>query len=282
MQQTLIKKFISEPLVHFLVIALVFFVVYDLINPTPLDDDKIIKVSNNRIEQLKTGFEKTWTRKPTAQELDKMVESYALDEIYAREAKALGLDENDGVIKRRLRQKMEFILQDLSALKAPSDNELTTYLQNNKKKYQQDNIYSFEQVYLMTNRTEQEIEQLVKKQQQRIKQGQKPLGDSSMLPTSIVGAITYQVNRQFGQEFNRFLDKSPLNQWTGPVKSGLGLHFIKVSARTAGQVPALTSIKNQLIKDWHYQQNQEFKESYQQKLLEQYQIKINKPLENQG
>ncbi len=276
MSQTLLKKIISEPLVHFLVIASLFFVIYDYLNPQSFDETKIITVSSNRIEQLKKGFEKTWTRAPTELELKKIIESYALDEIYAREANTLGLGENDEVIRRRLRQKMEFILQDMSVLQQPSEQELSDFYQNNIAAYRDDNQYSFEQVYIMTNRTETSLALVLTEQKQRIKDGRKPQGDISTLPRQMSKASSHQINRQFGFNFNLFLDQAPLNKWTKPIKSGLGLHFIKLSQRSVGAVSALAEIKEAVIKDWRYQQSKVFIESYQKNLLKQYQINIDR------
>lgn len=274
MPQTPIKNFLREPLVHFLFIAVLFFVVYDVLNPQAIDDSKRINVSNNRIEQLKRGFEKTWTRAPTEQELEKIIESYALDEIYAREAKALGLDENDEVIRRRLRQKMEFILQDMSILQQPSSQALNDFYQNNLDKYRQGNRYSFEHVYMMTNRSADELEQLITQQKALIAQGETPQSDSSMLPKNFINKLAHQITRQFGIGFDFSLDEAPLNQWSGPIKSGLGLHFIKVSQRTTGDAQPLSLIQERVIKDWRYQQNKQFIDSYQKGLLKQYQINI--------
>ena len=274
MSQSLLKKIITEPLVHFLVIALLFFVIYDTLNPQIFDESKIINVSSNRIDQLQKGFKKTWSRAPNEKELKKMISNYAFDEIYAREAKALGLSENDEVIRRRLRQKMEFILQDMSILHTPTEQELNDFYQQNIDKYRQDDQYTFEQVYIMTNRSETEIEQKITEQMQRIEQGEKPQGDTSMLPSKITNILAHQANRQFGVGFSYALNDAPINQWVGPVKSGLGLHFIKVTQHFQGNAPVLSDIKSVVLKDWRYQQNKLFVEDYQTNLLTQYQINI--------
>jgi len=275
-----LKKILTEPLLHFILIALLFFVFYDFINPEVVDDSKIITISNNRIDQLKRGFEKTWTREPTDQELEKIIESYALDEIYAREASALGLGDNDEVIRRRLRQKMEFILQDMSVLQQPSAQELRNYYQNNINKYKQESQYSFQQVYILKNRPKKQLTEIINQQKQRILIGKIPRGDSSMLPTTVDNKSSHQINRQFGIGFNVFLDDLPLNQWSGPIKSGLGLHFINVSQRNPGSISALSEIKNLVIKDWRYQQNKIFIESYQDSLLKQYQLNVESSRDN--
>ncbi len=274
--KTVLKKLLHEPLIHFLFISICFFFIYDLLNPQTADESKIITISQNRVGLLIQGFEKTWTRKPTAQELTKMINGYALNEIYSREAIALGLGENDEVIRRRLRQKMEFILQDMSALQQPSTKDLAEFFQQYSENYQAEASYSFEQKYLTTNRSNQQLQQLIAKQKQRISSGKNPLGDTSLIATEFSDMSAYQINRQFGKNFNEELDKTPLNQWTGPVKSGLGLHFVKVSQRIEGEILPLKQVKEKVIEDWQHQQSKDFTNNYQQELLAQYDVIVAK------
>ncbi len=274
--RTAFKKLIHEPLIHFLFISICFFFIYDLLNPQTADESKIITISQNRVDLLTQGFVKTWTRKPTSQELAKMIDGYALNEIYSREAIALGLGENDEVIRRRLRQKMEFILQDMSALQQPSADDLAQFFHQNSTNYQAEASYSFEQKYITTNRSNQQLKQLIAKQKQRISSGQNPQGDTSLMATEFSDVSAYQINRQFGKNFNKELDKVDLNQWIGPIKSGLGLHFIKVSQRIAGEISPLSQIKEKVIEDWQHQQSIDFTNNYQQELLAQYQVIVAK------
>ena len=50
------------------------------------------------------------------------------EEVYYREALALGLDKDDSIVRRRLQQKMEFVSDDVAAQAAPTDAELNAYL----------------------------------------------------------------------------------------------------------------------------------------------------------
>lgn len=278
--KTALKKLLHEPLIHFLFISISFFFIYDLLNPQTADESKIITISQNRVGLLTQGFEKTWTRKPTAQELTKMIDGYALNEIYSREAVALGLGENDEVIRRRLRQKMEFILQDMSALQQPSTKDLAEFFHQHSENYQAEASYSFEQKYITTNRSNQQLKQLIAKQKQRISSGQNPQGDTSLIATAFSDVSAYQINRQFGKNFNEELDKTPLNQWVGPVKSGLGLHFVKVSQRIEGEILPLKQVKEKVIEDWQHQKSIDFTNNYQQELLTQYDVIVAKQESN--
>ena len=124
------KKILSEPLFHFFIIALVFFAIHLSINPDE-QEALVIDVSDEKVAQLQQHFVKTWQREPTQQEIAALVRNFTLDEIYYREAMALGLGENDNVIRRRLRQKMEVLVQDISALNVPTEQTLNEFYQEN-------------------------------------------------------------------------------------------------------------------------------------------------------
>lgn len=273
----MIKKIISEPLLHFIALSLCFFIVYNALNPQTVGVDKIITITDSRVEQLYARFEKTWQRVPAKEEKQKLIRSYALDEIYAREAQALGLGDNDAVVKRRLRQKMEFMLEDMSALKIPSDMVLQQFYQDNSADYRSQNQYSFSQCYFSTDRPEEELQEIIDKQKKVIAQGEDPVGDNSLLPAVMNKALVSQIERQFGTDFTLKLKQASLQEWVGPVASGLGLHFVKVTERTLGELPALEKVKSKVLSDWRYDENKRVKDEYEQALLEQYQIDVTTP-----
>ena len=123
-----LRRLLKEPLIRFAVLGLLIFAVNGLVNraasPPP---DKIV-VTSPKIEQLASLFANTWQRPPSAAELKGLIDDYVKEEIYVREAVKLGIDQDDSVIRRRLRQKMEFFDDDLANSLAPTDDELETYL----------------------------------------------------------------------------------------------------------------------------------------------------------
>ena len=122
------KNLFREPLLHFLLIGAGLFLVFRLAKQNDADEsDQRIVVTAGRIDQLETVFEKTWQRPPTKEELQGLVNDFVLEEAYYRRAVAMGIDRNDTIIRRRLRQKLEF-LTDTASLLEPTDDELATYL----------------------------------------------------------------------------------------------------------------------------------------------------------
>lgn len=269
----MIKKILLEPLTHFILIALGFFIAYDLLTPSQTSLNSVT-ISSGRVEQLKNRFEKVWQRAPTEEELNELIENYALDEIYTLEARALGLDINDGVVRKRLRKKMEFMLQDMAALNPPSDQELQDFYQQHADKYKTGNNYTFSQIFISVDRHQAELERIITEQQHRISTQQAPQGESILLPSRIKSSTDAQVISLFGEVFISALKKAPLNEWHGPARSGLGVHFIKVEHRTPSKLPALEAVRDKVSTDWRYFKNKEFKKQFEENLLQQYQVTV--------
>ncbi|WP_112477920.1 hypothetical protein [Vibrio variabilis] len=139
---------VKEPLCHFLAISALLFVVYDQVAPEPVAPSESITISDARIEQMYNRFEKLWHRPPSDIEMTGLIDDYLLDEIYALEARELGLDKGDGVIKKRLRQKMEFMLFDIAGAVPPKKHELQEYLEHNAERYTIPESYDLEVISL--------------------------------------------------------------------------------------------------------------------------------------
>jgi hypothetical protein len=122
------RRLAREPLLHFLLLGGVIFGVFALVSRNDASRPGEIVVTEGRIASLGTAFARVWHRPPTGPELDGLMRDYVRDEVLAREALALGLDRDDTIIRRRLRQKLEFVSEDVAALAEPTEEQLHTYL----------------------------------------------------------------------------------------------------------------------------------------------------------
>jgi len=123
----LAKRLLKEPLVHFLVLGALIFAGHGLLGRDGARAPGRIVVSQGQLESMRVGFTRTWQRAPTNEEWEGLIRDRVREEVYSREAMALGLDKDDTVIRRRLREKMEFITDDIAALAEPGDNELSAF-----------------------------------------------------------------------------------------------------------------------------------------------------------
>ena len=122
------KRWLREPLLHFLAIGAVLWAASSLLEePAGPSDDELV-VSEGRIEQLVAVFLKTRQRLPTRSELDALIEDWIREELAYREGTAMGLDRDDTIVRRRVRQKLEFFVEGLTDQIDPEDEDLQEYL----------------------------------------------------------------------------------------------------------------------------------------------------------
>ena len=71
-----------------------------------------------------------WQGPPTPAELEGLIEAHIREEVLYREARALGLEQDDTIVRRRMAQKMEFLFEDLAPLAEPTEEELRVFLED--------------------------------------------------------------------------------------------------------------------------------------------------------
>jgi hypothetical protein len=280
------KRILREPLLHFLLLGTVIFAAYGLVSKRGSNEPGKIVISEGQIAAMAEGFTRTWRRPPTRDELEGLIKDRVQEEVYCREAMALGLDKEDTVIRRRLRQKMEFVSDDIAALAEPSDEELSTYLKAHADTFGVQRQFTFSQVYL---NPERHGENLVQDTAELLAQLQKPgdhvdlseLGDSFMLEHKFQSLPASEIVRQFGENFAARLGELSLGQWSGPVESGYGIHLVRVSERTEGRLPELAEVRDAVRREWANTRRLEANEKFYQELLKRYAVTIQRvePLE---
>ena len=95
-----------EPILHFLLIGGLLFWVYGRLAPMDNGGERIV-VTQAMVDELAQQHQARWMRPATEQELANLVDAHVRDEIMYREGLTLGLDRDDPVIKRRVRQKLD-------------------------------------------------------------------------------------------------------------------------------------------------------------------------------
>ncbi len=259
-----------------MLVGVVLFVIYGLVDVRMSGDpDYKVVVSAGRIEQLENIFTKTWQRPPTENELKGLVDDYVLEEIYYRQAVAMGIDRDDTVIRRRLRQKFEFLADDMAAARAPSDEELATYLAANADDFLRDSTYTFRQIYL--NPDQPDVERTAPEQLAALRAGNAIHGDAGLLPTSFEAAPARAVDGSFGLGFSESLDALPVGEWEGPIESGLGRHLIRLETRIEGSLPDLDDIRPIVEREWANQKRLDTRQLINEQLLQDYDVVIEWP-----
>jgi peptidyl-prolyl cis-trans isomerase C len=269
------RRWLKEPLVHFLIAgALVFWL---LSGRAPDLGERRIVVDEAVVGGLVQRFYDSFRRPPSQDEIDGMIRDHVKDQVYYREALSLGLDRGDEVVVRRMRRKMEALAVADAEAATPSDSELQALLDKDPARYALDPRTSFEQVYLGADTPEARIAADSKLAQ--VRKGTAVSGVPAPLPARLEQTGTSEIAATFGDEFALALRNLPQWQWSGPVASGVGLHLVRVTARTAPDKPSIASVRQRLENDWRAAAVARAQDQAYAEIAKGYEVVIEKPKE---
>lgn len=275
------QKLLREPLLHFLLLGTVIFAAYSLLNPA-VDSatSNLIRVTQGDIDRFKQIFQKQWQRLPTYEELQGIIRSHLKEEILYREALAMGLDKDDTIVRRRLAQKVEFLVSDVSVPQEVEVKELMAFYQDNTDRYTRPAKLSFRHIYFNPDRRgERTLDEANATLQtlQATKAGIKvaeDLGDRFMFPAVYQHAFTDEITRDFGREFTDNLTSLTPGSWQGPVRSGYGMHLVFIHEREAAAIIPFAEVRERVKNDYLYELRQRRNEEVLDKLKARYEIVI--------
>lgn len=269
----ILRKFLLSPLVHFFAIGAAIFAAYALLDDTPsVQARDEITLTPRGAAQLKSQFAATWKRQPNQEELERLFHNWLLEEAYVREARKLGLDRDDPVVRQRLAMKMQFIAEAGSASLEPDDASLQAFLDANPERFAQQSQLSFDQVLLPAQPDAEQIADA----RAALQQGADPqaVGRTSLLPVSVPTASASAIDGLFGSGFHAALAGLPLETWAGPVESAYGQHLVRVNTRSEAKLPALAEIRPRVEAEWRATRAEEMRDAFGDALLGRYRVTL--------
>jgi hypothetical protein len=283
MMRSSLTTLAREPLVHFLLLGAAIFAAYALMSESGSGEPGRIVITQGQLASMRETFTRTRQRLPTPEEWEGMIRDRVREEVYYREALALALDKDDIIIRRRLRQKMEFVSDDNVPQDPPTDDDLNAYLQAHPDEFRVEQQFTFRQLYLNPEKhggnAERDAAQLLAKLNQAGGDtGFAAMGDPFLLDNSFTAMAASEVARQFGDTFTAQLRDLQLGQWQGPVESGYGVHLVLISERTEGGAPSLADVRDAVRREWESTRRKEANEKLYQDLLKHYTVTIEAPL----
>ena len=273
-----------EPLVHFLLLGALLFGLFALV------DDEASSKSSNQIEitsadvdRLRERWTRQWNRPPTETELKGLINSHIREEVLYREGLALGLDQNDTIIRRRLAQKMEFLTEDLAGQVKPTDEELKRYFDRNQDQYLLPARFSFTHVYFSVDQrgdsAVQDARRLLAQLQtsDAIALPVSDQGDRFMLHYDFVRKTEQEVAKLFGRRFAEQLLEIQEGSWQGPIESGYGLHLVRVHDKVEPRLPELNEVRDRVQTNLVSERRRITHEQVYQRLKARYEIVVEDP-----
>jgi parvulin-like peptidyl-prolyl isomerase len=228
------------------------------------------------------GFTRTWMRPPTQEELRGLVDDFVREEVLYREAKAMGLDQDDVIVRRRMRQKFEFLAEDLAARTGPpTDQELEAYLRQHADKYSEEASFSFEHVFFSREKrgasADVDATAMLARLSGKGAIDIEKLGDAFLLPSQFEKTSAGETARLFGEKFTNELTKTQLGTWAGPIESSYGLHLVRVNARIPEVAPPLANVRESVLRDLLSDRRKQELDTQYEKLRARYTVVLEPP-----
>ena len=260
-----LARLAREPLLHFLAAGLLLFGIYAWLGPGD-DEPRVVRITTTEVNWLKETWARQWQRPPTDAELRGLVTGYLKEALLAREAEEMGLAENDTIIRRRLAQKMEFLVQDTARLAEPGEAELRRFHAAHQARYMAPARTSFSQIYFRSEAAAAKgLEQLPAIDPDR-------LGDPSLLERDHADADMQAISSQFGDDFGRAVLGLEVGSWQGPLASPYGYHLVRVDVRQDSHARPFEEVRDQVLEDWHREQQARAGERFVADLLQKYDV----------
>lgn len=276
---SLLRKIVSEPLLQFLFLGTAVFSLYFVMDRSPPAADKhLIEIGNGQLAQMFDTFSKTWQRPPTEVEFKGLIDSYVKEEIFYREGQTMGLDQDDTVVRRRMQQKMEFLLEPSAEQLTPAPGELEAYLNAHADEYRLPPQLAFRQVFFRSDRPEDQGELAATDALILLKADPasniSTMGDSTLLPERTDLTTPETIATIFDERFAKELQSVPIRQWSGPIRSQYGIHLVFVENAVTSRAPLLKDVKSAVQLDWESARRREISDSRYTEMKKQYDVKI--------
>lgn len=276
-------RILREPLLHFLSLGVALFGLYGYLNNTEdaIASSEQIVVTEGKIEHLASLFSRTWQRSPTREELEGLVDDFVREEAAYREGKSIGLDSNDTIIRRRIRQKLEFVADDLASQLEPTDEVLEEYFNDHSNDFHVDSRFTFQHVLFDPEKHSDDIAQVVNDLVAKLQEDQsiepQELGDRTLLEYRYDGISEREIANLFGVKFATALKDVVTGKWAGPVESSYGVHAVFVEDFLPGSLPEFDSVRDSVRREWEHARRQELTEKFYEALIGKYDVVIQWP-----
>jgi peptidyl-prolyl cis-trans isomerase C len=269
-----LRAAVREPLLHFAAIGAVLFAITALYEKQA--DKAEIRISAGEVAQLAAFWETQAQRKPSAAELQALIEERIDEEVLAREAVRLGLDRDDVIVRRRLAQKMAFVSDDLAVVAEPAEAELRAYFDAHRDAYTTPDLYALRHVYFNPDRHGMQLDADAQRALQRLTRGANPdqVGDPFMLPRELADVSRDDIARDFGSMFADAVTGVAPGTWAGPVRSPFGVHVVKLETHTPRRAARFEDVRDRVRDAYLAQRQRTANTELRAKLRKQYRIVV--------
>ncbi|MDB5554021.1 MAG: hypothetical protein JWL86_4005 [Rhizobium sp.] len=280
---TLIGKIVREPLAQFLVLGTLAFGAYSALDTSPPSASvQVIEVGQGQLDQMFETFSRTWQRPPTEAEFKGLVDGFVKEEVFYREGKKMGLDQNDTIFRRRMQQKLEFLLEPGSEELTSKAGELEAYFKLHAETYKAPAMVEFEQLFFRSDAPGDAGELAAAMALEKLKADPKvaeitSIGDPTILPPTMALSGTDMIASNFGEAFAKAITQAPVDQWSGPLRSTFGVHLVRPTRKIAASAPSFDVVRGAVQGDWEASRRREIADRRYEDMRKHYEVRMNLP-----
>jgi parvulin-like peptidyl-prolyl isomerase len=275
-------KLHREPLVHFIILGALLFAGHMLWQAHISKADYTITVTAAEMERQALIFAGENRRAPTDEDLKALLFAHVEEQALMREAQRIGLGEDDTIIRRRLAQKMRFIIEDVDTPALPGDADLKSWFKANLNNFISPETRSFSHIYLSPEAhggsLDAEAQEILSKLDNAA-QNWKALGDPFMMKRAFKSLNAVEAARLFGPNFSKELFELDGTHWQGPIESAFGLHIIQLDNVTPEVIPEFQDVRGDVENAWQKEAQRTLNQNNLKELIQKYKVKVEDPNE---
>jgi hypothetical protein len=248
----LVRWLLREPLILFMALGGCIFALNAIIHPAPTNDARRIEVTSADSKRIRALYTQQWGAPPSEADMPSLLDNFVSSEVLFREGTALGLGSDDPVIRNRIIQKMNFLLQDASTISQPSEAEMLDYLQSHQASYRFAEQVIFSQIYFspaLRGKRMATDAGVVLEHLKWTKPGGVDRGDPFMQAGDMSPQSHQTLAKEFGPAFADALFALPEGSWQGPVPSVFGVHVVRILDRKPSRMPTLAEVRDRVHDD---------------------------------
>lgn len=267
-------RILKDPLAHFTLLGILLFVGFMQLNRDEAREQDIY-LTQAQQRQIDAAFTRVWRRPPIEAEREALINDWIREEIANREAIQLGLIENDLVIRRRLRQKYESLMQQLDAAAEPAEQELREWYAGKATSYLRSPQYTLQQLFFSADQRSDSRADAAQALAGLIDEGvatQADTGDPIALPRRFANMSATQLADRLGQAFSAAIAGQPSGRWIGPLPSAYGHHLVFIEVAEPARAPEWSSVRDTVMRDWRVEQVRDAREARYAQLMERYRV----------
>ena len=273
-------RLLREPLLHFAVGGAILFAGYAWLNPeraNPTGPDPV-QIGEGEVRWLKETWANQWLRGPSTEELQGLVADLVTEELLAREAREMGLDDHDTIVRRRLAQKLKFIVEDTSRLVEPTEEELRQFYEANAARFHTRATVTFTQIFFSPaqrkDATSDANAALIELKSAGRSDRAGSIGDRLLLDLEFQDADEQSVSSMFGPDFAGAVFALQQGVWSGPLKSGYGVHLVSVAHLTAAKQRPFADARSAVLQEWRREKEKIANREYLARLREKHGVEL--------